>query len=725
MAKKLLNKELIENQANYWLDNLKESSTLLSLPTDYSRPSVQTYNGKSTSFVIPDLLLKKIYRLGKEEQVTLFMLLTATFNILLSKYSGQKDICIGTPIANRTNIEIEPLIGFFVNTLVLRTKIEDSFTFIDLLKQVYNTTLGAYANQDIPFEQVVDRIKPERHTSHSPLFQVMLALQNISEEEIFFNGLTTEFIPVNNSISKFDLTLTMVEGKDKLYGAFEYNTDLFDESTIDRMIGHFLRLLELVTDNPHCQIGDLSLLGPEEYNEIVVKWNDTGVDYPLSETIQHLFEVQAEKNPDHIAVVFEDKKLTYAELNKKANQLAYYLRTLGVGPDILVGICVERSLEMIIGLMAILKAGGAYVPLDPSYPLDRLAYMLNDANPLVLLTQSHLLESLPVKKDMVLLSIDKCDSIISEYQDSNLENINSPNDLAYVIYTSGSTGQPKGVAIEQEGIVNRLYWMQDAYDISMTDRVLHKASFSFDISLYEIFWPLLNGASLVLAKPEGHKDVSYLAELISQQNITVVQFVPPMLDAFLNILNNDYKHLLKQVLCGGDILSVELKDRFYNQFEGVELYNQYGPTEATIDAADWRCESSSLLNIVPIGRPISNTQIYLLDANLNPVPVGVPGELHIAGKGLARGYLNRPELTAEKFIPNPYSDEPGSRMYKTGDLARYLPDGLIEYLGRIDHQVKIRGFRIELGEIESQLSQRPDVREVVVLAYESLNGEKA
>jgi len=445
---------------------------------------------------------------------------------------------------------------------------------------------------------------------------------------------------------------------------------------------------------------------------MLVEWNDTAAPYPEELCIHQLVETQVARTPDAVAVVFEDQQLSYRELNQRANQLAHHLQGLGVGPETLVGISVERSLEMVIGLLGILKAGGAYLPLDPTYPAERLGFMLADAQVPVLLTQAHLVADLPAH-DAIVICLDTDWASIAQQADDNPVPRATADNLAYVIYTSGSTGRPKGVLITHRGVCNRLRWMQDVYQLTELDRVLQKTPFSFDVSVWELFWPLQTGAQLIVARPRGHQDNSYLVNLIAAQSITVLHFVPSMLTLFLEQQDLDMCVSLRHIICSGEALTIDTRDRFFARLDAA-LHNLYGPTEASIDVTSWACDSQS--KTMSIGRPIANTQIYLLDSHLQPVPIGVAGELHIGGVGLARGYLNRPQLTAERFIPNPFSTEPGTRLYKTGDLARYLPDGNIEYLGRLDHQVKIRGFRIELGEIEATLGQHPAVQEAIVLA---------
>ncbi|WP_442937688.1 non-ribosomal peptide synthase/polyketide synthase [Nostoc sp.] len=737
--------EVLNSQLSYWKQQLANAPTFLPLPTDRPRPAVQTFNGAYLEFALSAELTQQLTKLSQEQGVTLFMTLLAAHNTLLYRYTGQTDILVGTPIANRDRSEIEGLIGFFVNTLVMRTEISGDRSFNELLPPMREMALSAYAHQDLPFEMLVEALQPERDLSHTPLFQVMFVLNNAPTSEVELTGLSVSSLSIESAIAKFDLTLGIENISTGLVGWWEYNTDLFDSSTIERMTGHFVTLLESIVANPQERISQLPMLTASEQQQLLVEWNDTSVDYPQDKCIHQLFEEQVERTPDAVAVVFKNQQLTYHELNCRANQLAHYLQSLGVSADVLVGICAERSLEMVVGLLGILKAGGAYLPLDPEYPQDRLGFMLEDAQVSVLLSQQQLVEKLPEHQARVVCLDTDWEIIPQSNQQNPIAGVQASN-LAYVIYTSGSTGKPKGAINTHLGICNRLLWMQQAYQLTEIDCVLQKTPFSFDVSVWEFFWPLLTGARLVVAKPGGHKDSGYLVNLILEQQVTTLHFVPSMLQIFLEEQGLKDCSSLKQVICSGEALPLELQERFFACL-GCQLHNLYGPTEAAIDVTFWECQRESNLKTVPIGRPISNTQIYILDQNLQPVPVGVPGELHIGGAGLARGYLNRPELTQEKFIPNPFSGSRGAeeqrsrgvrerrrkiakspvaspRLYKTGDLARYLPDGNIEYLGRIDNQVKIRGFRIELGEIEAALSQHQDVQTSVVIVREDIPGDK-
>ena len=724
-------KEYLQNHLSYWKQQLAGATTVLELPTDKPRPAVQSFQGATTHFQLSPSLTEKLKSLSQQSGCTLFMTLLAAFQTLLYRYSRQEDISVGTPIANRNHSELQPLIGVFVNTLVMRTDLSGNPSFRELLTRVRQVALGAYAHEDLPFEQLVEELQPERNLSHQPLFQVMFVLQENLTPELVLPGLTLKRLETDSKTAKFDLTLYLVDSEPAITGAFEYSSDLFEAATIDRAIAHFTTLLEGIVTNPDRRLSELPLLTESERQTLLIEWNDTASNFPQDTCIHELFEAQVKLTPSNVAVVFEDRQLTYQELNQQANQLAHYLRREGVQPDILVGICMERSLLMVRAILGILKAGGAYLPLDPAYPQSRLAFMLEDSQIEILLTQERLLAGLPgTTAKIVCLDRDWANTA-KESANNPIKTATAEN-LAYTIYTSGSTGMPKGAMNTHLGVCNRLLWMQNTYQLTSKDRVLQKTPFSFDVSVWEFFWPLLTGARLVVAKPEGHKDSAYLVNLIAQQQITTLHFVPSMLRAFLEEAELETCNCLRQVICSGEALPFELQERFFARLN-AKLHNLYGPTEAAIDVTAWTCQRESKQAIVPIGRPIANTQIYLLDAHLQPVPIGVPGELYIGGAGLARGYYRRPELTAEKFIFNPFFNSSelnsklkihNSKLYKTGDLARYLPDGNIEFLGRLDDQVKIRGFRIELGEISAVLSQHPQVRTCLVLARSDEPGQK-
>jgi surfactin family lipopeptide synthetase A len=698
--------EVLQTQLDYWKHQLAAAPPLLELPNDRPRPSMQTFRGGTASFYLDRELTQQLKTLSQRSGATLFMTLLAAFATLLSRYSRQEDIVIGSPIANRNHSGIESLIGFFVNTLVLHTKLAGNPTFLELLEQVRETTLDAYEHQDLPFEKLVEELQPERSLSYTPLFQVMFVLQNPPLGKLELPNLTMTPFKMEHVTARFDLTLQMEETTAGMTGELIYNRDLFDVATIDRMAGHFQILLSGIVANAQQRIAQLPLLSASEQQQLLIDWNDTQVDYPQHQCIHQMFEAQVEKTPEAIAVQFENAQLTYRELNDRANQLAYYLKSLGVKPEVLVGICVERSLEMIIGLLGILKAGGAYVPLDPAYPQDRLSFMLSDSQVEVLLTQEKLVASLP-DRSVPTICLDKDWGVICRARNTNLSNGVQPNNLAYVIYTSGSTGKPKGVLVAHQGLCNLALAQIRIFDVHPDSRVLQFASFSFDASISEVVMSLCAGATLYLGTRESLLPGMNLMNLLRDRKITHVTLSPSALSA---MPSGEYPDLCT-IIVAGEACPPDLVAQWS---KGRRFLNGYGPTESTVCATTAICNDSE--SPPPIGKPIDNIQTYILDRDLQPVPIGIPGELHIGGIGLARGYLNRPELTAEKFIPNPFSQDYSGRLYKTGDLVRYLPDGNIEFLGRIDQQVKIRGFRIELGEVEAVLSLHPQVREAVVVA---------
>ncbi|MCO8171818.1 amino acid adenylation domain-containing protein, partial [Pseudomonas sp. 21LCFQ02] len=578
-------------------------------------------------------------------------------------------------------------------------------------QQVKGAALGAQAHQDLPFEQLVEALQVERSLSHSPLFQVMLNYQSETQGTArSLPGLEVQRLEWQERTAKFDLTLDLFEGQDQVSASLIYATALFDVATIERLGCHWQQLLVQMVHQPQRPIAELPLLNAQEHDQIVNDWNRTEVSYPTESCIHELIEQQVVKTPDATALVFAEQSLSYAELNRRANRLAHRLRGLGVGPDVLVGIAVERSIEMVVGLLAILKAGGAYVPLDPEYPQERLTYMIEDSGVQLLLTQGHL--RLPVAVGVQTLDLDlDLDLEPGTEAEHNPQVAVAPENLAYVIYTSGSTGRPKGAGNRHSALVNRLCWMQQAYGLEATDSVLQKTPFSFDVSVWEFFWPLLTGARLVMAAPGDHRDPGRLVELITGEQITTLHFVPSMLQAFLQDAGVAQCRSLKRIVCSGEALPADAQQQVFAKLPGAALYNLYGPTEAAIDVTHWTCREEGR-DSVPIGEPIGNLSCYILDAELQAVPVGVLGELYLGGAGLARGYHRRPGLTAERFAVSPYGD--GERLYRTGDLARYRADGVIEYAGRIDHQVKLRGLRIELGEIEARLLELEWVREAVV-----------
>ncbi len=722
--------EVLQNQLSYWRKQLGDEPPALKLPTDRPRPTVESFRGASRSFCVSPELTAALKTLSNQENATLFMTLLAAYKTLLHRYTNQDDIAIGSGIANRNRAEIEGLIGFFVNTLVLRTDLGKNPTFREFLGRVREVTLSAYAHQDLPFEYLVEQLHPERDLSRNPLFQVVFILQNATTEKLQLPGLTITPLKQQNWTAKFDLYLSMHESDSGLTGTFEYNTDLFDESTIARMEGHFLTLLSGIVANPNQRLFELPLLTETERHQLLIEWNQTHANIPDNKCLHQLFEAQVEQTPNAIALVFENQQLTYQELNAKSNQVAHYLQKLlpTLENQPLIGICMERSLETIIGILGILKAGGAYVPIDPTYPRKRLAFMLKDAQMPILLTQEKLVNALPQHQASVIC-LDKDWEEIQQESTRNPAIKTTSQDLAYILYTSGSTGQPKGVCCRHIGVINLLTDSEKRAPLKVGDRCSLYTSFSFDVSVYEIFSALLAGGSLHIVPESLRTDIMGLIEWLQARQIQSA-YIPPFM---LQTLSESLEKIaipLKRLLVGVEPINQQLLSKIQELIPGLQIINGYGPTEATICTTLYSVETKSAPNRnTPIGRPVQNTKIYILDAALQPVPIGVPGELCISGMGLASGYLNRPELTNEKFISNPFctnslEDSLNSRLYKTGDLARYLPDGNIEFLGRIDYQAKIRGFRIEPGEIEAVLHEHPAVQEAVVMIREDRPNDK-
>ncbi|HET9917756.1 MAG TPA: amino acid adenylation domain-containing protein, partial [Candidatus Binatia bacterium] len=714
--------ENLDKQLSYWRKQLDGLSNL-QLPIDHPRPPVQSYRGSSQSVEISAQLSQALKGLSQREGATLFMTLLASFQVLLCRYSGQQDIPVGTPIAGRVRQETEGLIGFFVNTLVLRTNLPNNPTFKELLRQVRETTLDAYTHQGLPFEKLVEELHPERNPSISPLFQVLFVFQNNADLPLEFQALTVEPIRIDYQVAKFDLSLTITAQGSSLRATLNYNTDLFEASTIRRMLGHFQTLLEGIITNPDQRISELPLLTEAEKHQLLVEWNDTKTDYPKDKFIHQLFEEQAERTPEAVAVVFEDQQVTYRELNHRSNQLAHYLVKLGVGPEVLVAICLERSIDMVVGLLAILKAGGAYVPLDPDFPKERLDFMLQDAQVRLLLTQEKLLSRIDHRTAVCLDS--DWSKIATQSTDNPQSNFFTDN-LAYVIYTSGSTGWPKVVAIEHRQLSHYLSSIMDRLDLGSQRSFATVSTLSADLGNTVIFASLCAGGALHVLTRDRVTDADGMADYFSRHAVDCLKIVPSHLAALQSASRPEAVLPRKLLILGGEASDIDWVKRLAALAPDCRIVNHYGPTETTIGVMTYAVQKDALplgLTHLPLGRPLANTQIYILDQHLNPVPIGVPGEIYIGGQGLARGYLNRPELTQEKFVANPFSAEPGARLYKTGDRARYLADGNVEFLGRTDNQVKLRGYRIEPGEIEAALKQHPDLREAVVLARPGANGE--
>ncbi|HKR97057.1 MAG TPA: amino acid adenylation domain-containing protein, partial [Candidatus Angelobacter sp.] len=704
---------ILEQQLEYWRKQLGGSSLVLELPADRPRPALQTFNGSSISFSVPQDLTEPLKALTRSEKATLFMTLLAAFKVLLHRYTGQDDVTVGTPIANRQRQEIEHLIGFFTNTLALHTDLSGNPSFRELLKRVRETALDAYAHQDLPFEYLVEQLHPQRTLSHSPLVQVMFVLRNTPETEIKLPHL--KVTPQNSDFStaKFDLTFYLDDQQEGIVGAIEYNTDLFNPDRIHRMAAHFCTLLRSIVANPDRPISDLALLSEKENRQLLLEWNDSSAVYPPV-CAHQLFEQQVARTPGTVAAICEGEQLNYGELNGRANRVAHYLQSLGAAPGRIVGIAVERSLDMLGGVLGILKTGAACLPLDHSYPLDRLAFMLEDSGAIAVLTQAHLAAKLPLTQAHVV-QMDTEQERIAEERDSNLPATAYPENAVYVIYTSGSTGRPKAVLLPHRALVNLVEWHRASGSPSAS--VLQFASLIFDVSFQEIFSTLALGGTLVLAPEQVRTDIRALSKLIEQHRVERFHLPVIVLQKLAEEFCEDPRPLLslRELMVGGEQLQITPSIvKLFSRFNGCVLYNHYGPSEThVVTSFPLPKAPQSWPLLPPLGRPIANSQMYVLDRHLHPAPVGVPGELYIAGDCLAHGYIKRPALTAERFLPNPFSFQPGARMYKTGDLVRYLPNKDIEFLGRNDFQVKIRGMRIELGEIEVEISKHAKVQDAV------------
>ncbi|MFC4061556.1 amino acid adenylation domain-containing protein [Planomonospora corallina] len=718
----------LDRQLEFWSDRLA-GVPALELPADRPRPATQVFDGDRYVVEVDAELTGAVNRFSRERGATLFMTLLAAYQVLLARHSGQDDFAVGSSSAGRSLAELENVVGMFVNMLPMRARLGDDPTFEELLDRTRVGVLDAFDHAEVPFEQLVNALGVPRDVSRSPVFQAMFALQNYRMgrlDEAGGSDLRITWLPMDLRATRFDLELHVIEVGDGLIVKFVYNTALFDERTVARMAARFVTLLRSIVAAPATRVSELPILDDGERALLVDVWNDTRAEPDERATLHGLVEEQAARTPGAIAVTFEGRHLTYAELDERANRVAHRLRGLGAGPETLVGVYAERSAELVVALLGVLKAGAAYLPLDPDYPADRLAFMIEDAGAPVVLTQGRLRETVPATGATVLDLDDP-----GEWADRPAGDPRSPvtsANAAYVIYTSGSTGRPKGVPNTHRGIVNRLQWMQRTYRLGGDDVVLQKTPAGFDVSVWEFFWPLLAGARLVLAEPGGHKDAAYLRELLISENVTTAHFVPSMLAVFLA---DDEKAAgdctaLRRVICSGEELPVATAAAFTAALPDCELHNLYGPTEAAIDVTSWHCRPEAVAEAVtlPIGAPIANIRLYVLDRHGQPAPIGVPGELHIGGVGVARGYHRRPALTAERFVPDPFGADPGARLYRTGDLARRRHDGDLEFLGRIDHQVKLRGLRIELGEIESALRDREDVAEAVVVVREDSPGDK-
>ncbi|TCP59315.1 amino acid adenylation domain-containing protein [Tumebacillus sp. BK434] len=717
--------DVLEQQLAFWRGQLGDDPPALQLPTDFPRPPVQTHHGATATFTLPDGLAERLKKVGQEQGVTMFMLLVTAFQILMHRYSGQDDIAVGTPVAGRNSAETEELIGLFVNTIVLRADLAGNPRFCDLLQRVRETAVDAFAHADVPFEKLVEELKPERDMSISPLFQVMFTLQTTTPTGIELPGVTISPVEFESRLAKFDMELAMQERPEGLTGWLEYNTDLFAPETIAQMIGHFTRLLEGIAEDPARTIGTLPLLTDAERRTLLHDWNDTEADFPQDICLHHLFERQAEQTPELVAAIYGEQTLTYSELEAQANQLAHHLQALGVGPDVPVGVCVERSLDLVIALLGVLKAGGAFVPVDPEAPQDRIDQLLEESQAAVCLAQSHLKAGLPTERTAFVF-LDEQRAEIAGQPTARPQSQVQPHHLVSIYYTSGSTGKPKGVANEHLGWVNRMVWNQKEHRLQAGETVLQKTTLTFDDSAVEVFWPLMVGGRIALLEPGLHRDPQAMVAAAIGYEAVLIQFVPSVLRLFLEAITAETQgklSKLRSVISSGEALRPELVGQFFERLPGRRLYNLCGATEVSIDSTVHLCSAADLQGeIVSIGKPFDNNTVYILDAHLQPVPIGAVGEIFYGGVGLARGYWNRPDLTEKAFLPSPFA--PGARIYKTGDRAYFRRDGSVQFLGRNDDQVKVRGVRVELGEIEVALASHRSVRNTVVLAHEFVKGDK-
>ncbi len=717
--------ETLARQMKYWKERLDRKAPTLELPADRPRPPVQSYRGASLTHLVDLGLTARVKALARRESVTPYMFLLAVFKTLLGRYTSQADIVVGTPVANRNRTELEPLVGFFVNTLVLRTDLSGNLTFRELLGRVKDVTLGAFAHQDVPFEKLVEELQPERDTSRTPLFQVMFSLQNAPPPPLRMGDIEISMLDDETEVSPFDLSFDVTERADGLLCTLEYNTDLFDDATITRMLKHFTVLLDAAVTDPSAKLSAMPLLTDEERHQLLCEWNDTRRDFPRDRCVHELFEEQAARAPEAVALVCGDERLTYAELNAWANRLAHYLRACGVGPETRVGILLERSTEMAVALLAILKAGGGYVAFDPSYPAERLRYMLEDSGVTLLLTQQNVMPNdFPIRS--IFLDAE-CDAI-AERDTRNVQSGAGPSNIVYLVYTSGSTGRPKGIVVEHRSLVNAAYGFIDNHRMTERDRLLQFASLSFDVAAEEFFSAWLSGGCVVM-RLEAVMSYAGFVSLLQREEVTIVNLPSSFWLEWLMAMNDkglEMPSRLRRVIVGNEKTLEETLAKWQHTVgRQVEWCNAYGPSETTITASNYEPATTSAReekSVVPIGRPSPNAELYVLDRALQLVPAGVAGELYIGGAGLARGYHNQPAQTAERFIPHPYSQNAGERLYRTGDLARYRADGNMEFLGRVDEQVKIRGFRIEVGEVEAVLAQHAGVRESVVVAREDDRG---
>ncbi|ERI05703.1 AMP-binding enzyme [Aneurinibacillus aneurinilyticus ATCC 12856] len=719
--RKVLDNGVIENQLNYWKEKLDGNLPVLELPTDYKRGGSKN-NQSVFCFQLSKDLSDQIKEFSKQEENTIFVTMLTVFKIMLYRYTGKKDILVGTPSSQRYQEELEGLIGPFINMLVLRTELSEKLTFRELLHRVRTIVTEAFSHQDVRFETLVQELQPDR--SHSPFFQVMFQIQNAPvEKAVQLEDLEVEYLTLHRNTSKFDLNLMFTEGEFTLQGHLDYNAALFSEDTIARMMRHYQTLLESAIKNVDHPIAKLPLLSEEERNQVLIHWNTTDIPKPNVISVHQVFEAQAESNPDHVAVEFKDQCLTYKDLNRRANQLAHLLKKRGVGPDTLVGIAMIPSLEIIIALLGVLKAGGAYVPIDPSYPRGRLEYMLNDSKVPIIITDSTSVDLIPVTQAEIITLDKEWDKVSEESKENPVSEITDEN-LAYVIYTSGSTGNPKGVMVKHKGLINYVSWAKNALLASDGHGSILHSTLSFDLTVTSLFPPLMTGKRLlILEKEQGIEGLKQA--LLNNKGFSLIKITPAHLQLLTKSLKPEEMNGLANVfVIGGAALTYELISPWLKHAPDTIIVNHYGPTETVCGCCTFGVRSNEGEGNIPIGKPIANTQLYVLDESLEPLPVNVPGELYIGGNGVARGYLNRPELTQERFVADPFSDAPLARLYKTGDRVRRLPDGNLEFLGRIDDQIEIRGYRIELGEIEAYLCKHPSIETAAVIALGDISNEK-
>ena len=698
-----------ESDLQYWEKKLSGELPVLNLPTDRTRPSIPSYKGAYHRNTLSVSLSEDLKNLAKRLQVTPFILLITVYKILLYKYTNQEDILIGTPIMNRHKTNLENVIGFYNDTIVLRSAINHNVTFTDFLNQVKTTTLEAFSHKNTPFEALVKRLKPPRQLSIHPIFQSMFLFHSIPPTPSFGDELEVKYWPLDFGVCKFDLTLYTEDTGAQFSTIFEYSRDLFDRATVLRMLSHYQTLLEHIVKNPDTLISELPILPETEQNLVLQDWNQTKTDLPNLPNIHFQIEKQVSQNPDAAALVFENQQLTYHQLNEKAEKIAAYLHKSGVSKNAVVGLCTERSAELIIGMFGILKAGGAYLPLDPEYPSERIDFMVKDASVDIILTQEHLIDNF-FDSNATVLGINE---ILRSAKENRAEVAVEKSDLAYLIYTSGSTGQPKAVGVTHQNLIHSTMSRFEFYPQS-PNAFLLMSSFAFDSSIVGIFWTLCSGGTLVIPKHRIEQNLEALGDLIQKQGITHTLLLPSLYSVFLQNIPTEKLKSLNTVIVAGEACTASVCEAHFEKFlQNVSLYNEYGPTEASVWCTAHRIEPEDVKGQIPIGKPISNTQNYILDSNLKPVPIGIAGELYIGGDGVTKGYWNRPELTAERFVPNPFGGS--EKLYRTGDLARWRADGIIEFLGRADNQVKIRGYRIELEEIRKVILQQEDVEEALVI----------